>query len=102
MSETKNAVIDQLNYEKEKNIFDIFFKVKISSNEEREKVVNHLRAAGFYHPDADMDKSKVIGLVVGNAYMAEMLYPSSLDNSPNPEYTVEEVLNMKFNESESD
>lgn len=102
MSKTKNTVIDQSNATKGKDIFDIFFKVKIRSNEEREKVVNHLREAGFFYPDDDIDKSEVIGLIVSNAYIGEMLFQVSLDDSPSPEYTVEEVLNMKFNESESD
>ncbi len=74
----------------------MYFKVKISNNEEREKVVNHLREAGFYYPDDDIDKNEVVGLLVGNAYIGEMLFDYSIDDSPSEEYTVEEVLNMIF------
>lgn len=77
-------------------IFNLYFKVKISSLEEREKVVNHLRDAGFYYPDDDIDKSEVLGILVGNAYIGEMTTEAGFNNNQHKEYTVDEVLNMKF------
>lgn len=44
----------------------------------------------------DIDKNEVVGLLVGNAYIGEMLFDYSIDDSPSEEYTVEEVLNMIF------
>lgn len=77
-------------------IFNLYFKVKISSLEERGKVVNHLRDAGFYYPDDDIDKSEVVGILVGNAYIGEMTTEAGFNNNQHKEYTVDEVLNMKF------
>lgn len=97
MSKTKDTVIDNSNATKGKDIFNICFKVRISSNEEREKVINHLQKAGFFYPNDDTDKSEVVGLLVGNAYIGEMLFEHSISDSHHQEYTVEEVLNMDFN-----
>lgn len=78
-----------------KDIYGLYFKVRVNSNEEREKIVNHLRAAGFFYPD-DIDKSKVIGILVGNAFIGEMTSECGFCDSRHQEYTVEEVLNMNF------
>lgn len=78
------------------DIYNLYFKAPIKSLEEREKVVNHLREAGFYYPDDDIDKSEVIGILVGNAYIGEMTTEAGYNNCQHREFTVEEVLNMKF------
>lgn len=80
------------------DIFNLYFKVPIKSLEEREKVVNHLREAGFYYPDDDIDKSKVVGILVGNAYIGEMTTETGYNDCQHLEFTVEKVLNMKFNQ----
>lgn len=80
------------------DIFNLYFKVPIKSLEEREKVVNHLREAGFYYPDDDIDKSEVIGILVGNAYIGEMITEVGYNVCQHQEFTVEEVLNMKFSQ----
>lgn len=80
------------------DIFNLYFKVPIKSLEEREKVVNHLREAGFYYPDDDIDKSEVIGILVGNAYISEMTTEVGYNDCQHQEFTVEEVLNMKFSQ----
>ncbi|WP_195586646.1 hypothetical protein [Parabacteroides goldsteinii] len=80
------------------DIFNLYFKVPIKSLEEREKVVNHLREAGFYYPDDDIDKSEVIGILVGNAYIGEMTTEVGYNDCQHQEFTVEEVLNMKFSQ----
>lgn len=76
------------------DIYDIFFKVKISSQEEREKVVKHLSDAGFYYPNDGFDT--VCGIAVGRAYIGEFTHETAFENLPNEERTVGEVLNMKF------
>ncbi|MCD7850456.1 MAG: hypothetical protein LUH63_12445 [Parabacteroides sp.] len=78
------------------DIYHLYFKVPIKSLEEREKVVNHLRKAGFYYPDDDIDKSEVIGILVGNAYIGEMTTKVGYNDCQHQEYTVDEVLNMNF------
>lgn len=78
-----------------KDICGLYFKVRINSNEEREKVVNHLHTAGFFYPD-DVDKSKVVGILVGNAFIGEITSECIFCDSRHQEYTVEEVLNMDF------
>lgn len=78
-----------------KDIYGLYFKVRINSNEEREKVVNHLHTAGFFYPD-DVDKSKVVGILVGNAFIGEITSECIFCDSRHQEYTVEEVLNMDF------
>lgn len=78
------------------DIFNLYFKVPIKSLEEREKVINHLREAGFYYPDDDIDKSKVIGILVGNAYVGEMTTETGYNYCQHLEFAVEEVLSMKF------
>lgn len=78
------------------DIYNLCFKVPIKSLEEREKVVNHLREAGFYYPDDDIDKSEVIGILIGNAYIGEMTTEVGYSDCQHQEFTVEEVLNMMF------
>lgn len=75
-------------------IYDIFFKVKINSQEDREKVVKHLSDAGFYYPKDGFDT--VCGIAVGRAYIGEFTHKASFEDLPNEERTVDEVLNMKF------